>query len=104
MCCRLKKRDGLSWFARTASTLLLQKIQERKTWKVQAHAETVGRKPLDHERDRAQDISIFDCCCYFRMRGSVALMTNDVNLRTLCENEEERRCRVIILRTLTFNI
>ncbi|KAI0092733.1 PIN domain-containing protein [Irpex rosettiformis] len=86
----LKKREGLSWFARTASTLILRKIQERKTWKVQAYTETVGRKPLNHEQDRVQDISIFDCCCFFRTKGSVALMTNDVNLRTLCENEEER--------------
>ncbi|KAI0347226.1 hypothetical protein BDW22DRAFT_1425282 [Trametopsis cervina] len=86
----LKKRDGLSWFARTASTLLLRKVQEKKIWKVQAHTETAGRKPLDHERDRAQDISIFDCCLYFRTKGSVALMSNDVNLRTLCENEDER--------------
>ena len=70
--------------------MLLQKIQEKKTWKVQAHTETVHRKAQEHERDRAQDISIFDCCLYFKTKGTVVLMTNDVNLRTLCENEEDR--------------
>lgn len=84
----LKNREGLSWFARTASTFLLQKVKEKKSLKVQARSETVNTQLQEHEQLRSADIAIWDCCMYYKTKGEVVLLTNDTNLRTLCENEE----------------
>jgi rRNA-processing protein FCF1 len=87
---RLKNREGLSWFARTASTFLLQKVQEKKSLKVQARSETLGTKTREYEYYHTADIAILDCCLYYKtmLRGEVILLSNDTNLRILCENEE----------------
>ncbi|EKM59192.1 uncharacterized protein PHACADRAFT_157472 [Phanerochaete carnosa HHB-10118-sp] len=84
----LKKREGLSWFARTASTFLLQKVKEKKSLKVQARSETVNTQLHEHEQARSADITIWDCCQYYKTKGEVVLLSNDINLQTLCENEE----------------
>ncbi|GJE84169.1 hypothetical protein PsYK624_002450 [Phanerochaete sordida] len=84
----LKNREGLSWFARTASTFLLQKVKEKKSLKVQARSETAHTKLHEHEQLRSADIAIWDCCLYYKTKGEVVLLSNDTNLRTLCENEQ----------------
>lgn len=87
---RLKNREGLSWFARTASTLLLQRVKEKKSLKVQARSETLGTKPREYEQYQTADIAIWDCCLYYKteLKGEVVLLSNDTNLRLLCESEE----------------
>lgn len=85
---RLKNREGLSWFARRASTFLLQKVKEKKSLKVQARSETVNTQLQEHEQLRSADIAIWDCCLFYKTKGEVILLSSDTNLRTLCENEE----------------
>lgn len=70
--------------------MLLQKIKEKKSIRVQARSETLDTKPRDHERFRAEDISIWDCCLYYKSKtaSEVVLLSNDTNLRILCENDE----------------
>lgn len=83
----LKKRSGLAWFARTASTVLLERVKEKKSVRVQKRTETL-HTPLDgHESERANDIYIYDCCRYFRERGLVALVTADKILSVTCAGD-----------------
>ncbi|KAF8845838.1 hypothetical protein BDN67DRAFT_303119 [Paxillus ammoniavirescens] len=68
-----KNRDGLSWFARRASTWLLKKVKERRSVKGQALDETCKpsgnwkkREPgTEFGTERTNDSLILDCCQYF---------------------------------------
>ena len=84
---RLKKRDGVKWFAQTASTFLLGKVKQRKSVKVQARTETLNIDADGSDVIRKNDIKIFDCCCYFRTKGNVILASADKNLCIECEKE-----------------
>ncbi|KIP12905.1 hypothetical protein PHLGIDRAFT_61049, partial [Phlebiopsis gigantea 11061_1 CR5-6] len=92
----LSELDGLknshknSWFARTASTMLLEKVKEKKSIKVQARSETLGTKPKNHEEMRTADIAIWDCSQYFKSKpgAEVVLLSNDKNLCIVHENDE----------------
>ncbi|TCD68213.1 hypothetical protein EIP91_011385 [Steccherinum ochraceum] len=86
----LKNRDGLKWFAQTASTYLLRKVKERKSVKVQARVETLHIEAQASDGIRKNDIRIFDCCCYFRTKGEVILASGDKNLCIECEKEHIR--------------
>ena len=84
---RLKKRDDLAWFARTASTTLLDRVKKRKSVRVQTRTETLNTPHDKHESRRTNDIYIYDCCRYFRERGPVALITSDKILSVTCESD-----------------
>ncbi|EIW82098.1 hypothetical protein CONPUDRAFT_81645 [Coniophora puteana RWD-64-598 SS2] len=92
-----KNRDGLSWFARRASTWLLKKVKERKCVKGQALDETckpsrnwkkreIGESSWDERRN---DSLILDCCQYFsRIRHKrTVLCSKDKLLAVEAESE-----------------
>ncbi|KAF9247316.1 PIN domain-containing protein [Melanogaster broomeanus] len=68
-----KNRNGLSWFARRASTWLLKKVKERRSVKGQALDETCKasgnwkkKEPgMEFGTERTNDSLILDCCQYF---------------------------------------
>ena len=97
---RLKKNDGLAWFARTASTILLQKVKEKKSVRIQTRAETLDTPLAEHELDRKNDIFIYDCCRYFRTKGHAALVTADKNLAITLTQDDQGVHTVLILFTL----
>ncbi|KAG6869287.1 hypothetical protein C0993_000040 [Termitomyces sp. T159_Od127] len=81
-----KNRDGLAWFARRASTWLLEKIQERKIVKGQSNEETCKssgnwkiRVPGEVS-ERANDALILDCCRYFGRSRRTFVCSADKNL------------------------
>ena len=63
-------------------------MKEKKSLKVQARSETLNTQLREDEHLRSADIAIWDCCMYYKTKGEVVLLSNDTNLRTLCENEE----------------
>ncbi|KIM46084.1 hypothetical protein M413DRAFT_426019 [Hebeloma cylindrosporum] len=83
-----KNRDGLAWFARRATSWLLQRIKERRSVKGQAQEETCKstgnwkiREPgeiLNHEM--FNDSLILDCCMYFSRGRPTFLCSADNNL------------------------
>ncbi|KAI6047417.1 PIN domain-containing protein [Pisolithus marmoratus] len=89
-----KNRDGLSWFARRASTWLLSKVKERRTVKGQALEETCKasrnwkKKEPGEElgMDRTNDSLILDCCQYFFRRGRTFLCSKDKILAVEAES------------------
>ena len=92
----LKNRKNLAWFARTASTVLLEKVRERKSVRVQTRTETAHTPHNAHEWERKKDISIYDCCRYFKSKGDVALITADKVLSITCEGDEHRKSRLML--------
>ncbi|KAF9226571.1 hypothetical protein BS17DRAFT_794064 [Gyrodon lividus] len=68
-----KNRNGLSWFARRASTWLLKRVKEKRSVKGQALDETCKpsgnwkkREPgTEFGTERTNDSLILDCCQYF---------------------------------------
>ncbi|KAI0638120.1 PIN domain-containing protein [Trametes polyzona] len=87
----LKNRPELQWFARQATTWLLQKVKERRTVKLQAARETLRvAPPAETDGVRKNDLAIRDCCMYFadRKRGFGALLvTKDKILCLECQRE-----------------
>ncbi|PPQ99048.1 hypothetical protein CVT24_003608 [Panaeolus cyanescens] len=82
-----KSRDGLAWFARRASTWLLEKIKERRTVKGQAREETCKSTRNWRIREAGEmggmdnDQLILDCVEYHaRYRGQTILCSSDKNL------------------------
>ena len=61
----------------------------RSSIRVQARSETLHTKPKDHEKYRVADVAIWDCCMYYKAKveSEVVLLTNDINLQIMCENE-----------------
>jgi len=121
LCRQKNTRKGISWSARAASRWILEKLKEDKEHKVlrvQASNETLegsGSKDLvgvvgyslyhylgaeahhdlcfiqQPDRNTENDISIRDCCRYFRRntRDPVFLLSGDVNLSI--RGESDRR-------------
>lgn len=89
-------RKAISWSARAASRWILDKLKEDKeprVLRVQASNETLegsGSKDLQPDRNTENDISIRDCCRYFRQntRGPVFLLSGDINLSIRGESDE----------------
>lgn len=89
-----KNRDGLSWFARRASTWLLRKVKERRTVKGQALEETCKvsgnwkkREPdEEHGMERTNDSLILDCCQYFFRQRRTFLCSKDKILAVEAES------------------
>ncbi|KAI0081709.1 hypothetical protein K474DRAFT_1768312 [Panus rudis PR-1116 ss-1] len=79
----LKNRDGVKWFARQASTVLWKHM--RKAAKLQTRSESTGFKSLNGTM--RNDMAIYDCCLFFRTKGSVVLLSSDVNLCLYCQND-----------------
>ncbi|KIJ99364.1 hypothetical protein K443DRAFT_679985 [Laccaria amethystina LaAM-08-1] len=83
-----KNRDGLAWFARRASSWLLDRIKERKSVRGQANGETCkasgkwkSREPNDiADAEMRNDNLILDCCLYFRRGRHTFLCSADNNL------------------------
>ncbi|KAG5724949.1 Transcriptional protein swt1 [Termitomyces sp. T112] len=81
-----KNRDGLAWFARRASTWLLEKIKERRMVKGQANEETCKRSGNWKIRvpgevfERMNDALILDCCLYFGRSRRTFICSADKNL------------------------
>lgn len=88
---RLKKNDGQAWFARTASTVLLKKVKEKTSVRVQTRAETLNTPHAEHETqyNRNNDIYIYDCGRYFQTKGHAALVTADKVLAITCAAGDE---------------
>ncbi|KIO12699.1 hypothetical protein M404DRAFT_959495 [Pisolithus tinctorius Marx 270] len=90
----LKNRDGLSWFARRASTWLLSKVKERRTVKGQALGETCKasrnwkkREPGEELcTERTNDSLILDCCQYFCHQRRTFLCSKDKILAVEAES------------------
>ncbi|KAK7061831.1 glycosyltransferase family 32 protein [Favolaschia claudopus] len=93
----LKKRDRLGWFARRASSWILDEVKSKSiTLRVQRDRETCKQSgdwkiwhPGQSSNARANDGLILDCCMYFHkaMRYETTLCSGDINLRTEHENE-----------------
>lgn len=89
-------RKSISWSARAASRWILEKLKEDKEAKVlrvQASNETLegsGSKGLQPDRNTENDISIRDCCRYFRQntRDPVFLLSGDINLSIRGESDD----------------
>ncbi|KAI6130427.1 PIN domain-containing protein [Pisolithus croceorrhizus] len=89
-----KNRDGLSWFARRASTWLLRKVKERRSVKGQALEETCKasrnwkkREPgEDLGMERTNDSLILDCCQYFFRQRRTFLCSRDKILAVEAES------------------
>ncbi|KAI0939206.1 hypothetical protein AcV5_000689 [Taiwanofungus camphoratus] len=81
----LKQREELKWFARTATTWILDRMKERKFVKVQAREETCNTRPNDISRKN--DLSIYDCALFFRRKGYVVVLSGDKNLCIECEKD-----------------
>ncbi|KAI6003749.1 PIN domain-containing protein [Pisolithus albus] len=89
-----KNRDGLSWFARRASTWLLGKVKERRTVKGQALEETCKasrnwkkREPGEElGMERTNDSLILDCCQYFSRQRRTFLCSKDKILAVEAES------------------
>lgn len=92
----MKNRDNLAWFARTASTVLLEKVRERRSVRIQTRTETAHTPHDAHEWKRKNDIDIYDCCRYFQSRGEAALVTADKILSLTCEGDERRESRSVL--------
>ncbi|KAG6856339.1 hypothetical protein H0H87_005457 [Tephrocybe sp. NHM501043] len=83
-----KNREGLAWFARRASTWLLEKIKERKMVKGQANEETCKasrnwkiKVPGEvFGTERMNDALILDCCLYFGRHRRTFMCSADKNL------------------------
>lgn len=85
-----KNRGKLSWFARSASTWILEKFRQRKSVRGQSHSETCmpsgswKKRDLQSyfDSDGLNDDLILDCCLYFhtKQRLPVVLCTADHNL------------------------
>ncbi|KAG6873743.1 hypothetical protein C0995_011562 [Termitomyces sp. Mi166 len=80
-----KNRDGLAWFARRASTWLLEKIKERKMIKGQANEETCKTSGnwkirVPGEVFGTNDALILDCCLYFSRSRRTFICSADKNL------------------------
>lgn len=90
---RLKNQERLQWFARTASTWILNKVRERKVVKVQARDETARIASDDYARKN--DLSIYDCCVFFRGKGRVVLVSGDKNLCLECEKDGQFRLKFL---------
>ncbi|KAF9268084.1 hypothetical protein L218DRAFT_892790, partial [Marasmius fiardii PR-910] len=75
----IKKR---SWFARHASSWLLNKSRERKVVKGQARHETDTHRPPEIPDDH-----ILNCAIYFNRIGQTYLYSNDNNLCMMTESE-----------------
>ncbi|KAG6911198.1 hypothetical protein DXG01_003065 [Tephrocybe rancida] len=83
-----KNREGLAWFARRASTWLLEKIKERKMVRGQANEETCKasrnwkiRVPGEvFGTERMNDALILDCCLYFGRSRRTFVCSADKNL------------------------
>lgn len=83
-----KNRDGLAWFARRASSWLLDRIKGRKSVRGQANGETCkasgkwkSREPNDiADSEMRNDNLILDCCLYFRRGRHTFLCSADNNL------------------------
>ncbi|KAJ6515774.1 PIN domain-containing protein [Mycena sanguinolenta] len=90
-----KKSDRLGWFARQASTWILEKVKEKsKTVRVQREKETCKssgswkiRQP-EEPIGRSNDALILDCCMYFRAKFPTRLCSADKNLCTESETED----------------
>ncbi|TFK55990.1 hypothetical protein OE88DRAFT_1804774 [Heliocybe sulcata] len=85
-----KNRARLSWFARSASTWILEKFRQRKSVRGQSHSETCMPSGSWKKWDKQSyfdsgginDDLILDCCLYFHERQGlpVVLCTGDHNL------------------------
>ncbi|KAJ7180215.1 PIN domain-containing protein [Mycena crocata] len=98
-----KKSDRLGWFARQASTWMLEKVKQRRSVRSQADQETCKptgswrrRLPGEAFGERGNDELILDCCKYFRTRFRTALCSAD---RNLCIETESEGIRTISPRT-----
>lgn len=113
---RQKNRDGLAWFARRASSWLLDRIKERKSVRGQANRETCkasgkwkSREPNDArlsllpliilftkyswqiaDTEMRNDNLILDCCLYFRRGRHTFLCSADNNLCLSGHSEGKR--------------
>jgi len=88
--------DSLGWFARTASTWLLEKVKERRSVKAQAQDETCKksknwktRDPGEAFGERHNDSLILDCCMYFASKYRTALCSADKILCIECESQKK---------------
>jgi len=89
-------RKSISWSARAASRWILDKLKENKepkVLKVQASNETLeglGSHDLQPDRNTENDISIRDCCRYFRQytQHPVFLLSGDINLSIRGESDD----------------
>ncbi|KAF8897639.1 PIN domain-containing protein [Infundibulicybe gibba] len=89
-----KNRGRLAWFARRASGWLLKKIQERKTIKGQANAETCKTSGNWKTRDdRTNDDLIVDCCSFFKQSCRTFLCSAD---KILCIKSSSEGVGMII--------
>ncbi|KAF8195763.1 PIN domain-containing protein [Mycena galopus ATCC 62051] len=90
-----KKSDRLGWFARQASTYILEKVKEKsKTIRMQREQETCNPsgswkiRPPGSFQGRNNDGLILDCCMYFRTKFPTRLCSGDKNLCTESETAE----------------
>ncbi|KAF9008967.1 PIN domain-containing protein [Cyathus striatus] len=95
---RQKNRNGLAWYARRASSWLLEKVKEKRSVRGQANEETCklsgNWKTIDVNdgtpAERRNDGLILDCCMYFARRWATWLCCNDKNLCIEAERDSRR--------------
>lgn len=81
-------RDKIGWFTSRASAWILAKAKERRTVHIRARREICGLALTPHERERRNNMYIYDCCQFFARVPDgdsdvrrVVLLSGDVNLQ-----------------------